>query len=128
MGRFYNDSIAVEYRALYDNAMQMNIERGTCEFRHDEANVFSVEELVGMQLAHAKDQAKKYFNESISDAFITVCFVFFGTNVTAQVPPFWTHHERRALLDAAEIAGLRVISLINDETAGNLKLFQFFML
>ncbi|CAH1770971.1 15339_t:CDS:2, partial [Entrophospora sp. SA101] len=55
------------------------------------------EELVAMQLSYAKEQAK----------------------VTAQeeVPPYYNQFERQAILDAAEIAGLHVLSLINDQTA-----------
>ncbi len=84
--------------------------RGTCAFASGE-NVLLVEELVGFQLAHARQQCRLYADEPISDAIITV-------------PPFWTHHERHALLDAADLAGLRVLSLINDETAGNLILIN----
>ncbi|CAJ0904470.1 1796_t:CDS:2, partial [Entrophospora sp. SA101] len=55
------------------------------------------EELVAMQLSYAKEQAK----------------------VTAQeeVPPYYNQFERQAILDAAEIAGLHVLFLINDQTA-----------
>jgi hypothetical protein len=34
------------------------------------------------------------------------------------VTPFATQHERQAILDAAELAGLNVLSLMHDETAG----------
>lgn len=38
--------------------------------------------------------------------------------------PFATQYERQAILDAAELAGLNVLSLIHDETAGMVKSFQ----
>jgi len=34
------------------------------------------------------------------------------------VPAFYTQRERQAIIDAAELAGLNVLSLINDHTAG----------
>ena len=81
-----------------------NEERGTCSFQHDKDTVYTVEELVAMQLAHAKHQCEIYAEESITDAIITV-------------PPYWSHHERQAILDAADMAGIKVLSLLNDETA-----------
>lgn len=44
----------------------------------------------------------------------------FGINVVIQVAPYMTQYERQAILDAAELAGLNVLTLIHDETAGNL--------
>lgn len=35
-----------------------------------------------------------------------------------QVPPFWGQDERQAVMDAAELAGLKVLSLMNENTAG----------
>jgi len=40
-----------------------------------------------------------------------------------KVPPYFNQFERQALLDAAELANLRVFSLINDETAGEIDFF-----
>lgn len=34
------------------------------------------------------------------------------------MPPYFTQFERQAILDGAELAGLRILSLMNDETAG----------
>jgi len=34
------------------------------------------------------------------------------------VPAFWTQKERQALLDAASLAGLNVLSLLNENVAG----------
>ncbi len=41
-------------------------------------------------------------------------------DVVLAVPPFFTDRQRRALLDAAEIAGVRVLRLINEGTAAAL--------
>jgi hypoxia up-regulated 1 len=35
-----------------------------------------------------------------------------------KVTPFATQFERQAILDAAELAGLNVLALMHDETAG----------
>ena len=60
--------------------------------------------LVGLILQHAKLQAQVYGNDTVTGAVLTV-------------PPYFKQHQRLALLDAADIADLRVISLFNDETA-----------
>ncbi|KAJ3336011.1 Hypoxia up-regulated protein 1, partial [Kappamyces sp. JEL0680] len=78
--------------------------RGTVAFQHDETTVFELEELVAMLIKHCKAQAEAYSNIKVSGAVITV-------------PPHFTQFERQAFLDAAEIAGVRVYALINDETA-----------
>ena len=62
------------------------------------------QELVGMVLSHARDQAANMAGERIVDAVITV-------------PPFFTQFERQAVLDAAELAGLKVLRRINVDTA-----------
>ncbi len=64
----------------------------------------SAEEAVAMLFAKAKDIAA-------SNALA-------GRDVVVTVPPFLTQQERQALLDAAAIAGLHVVALINDGTAG----------
>lgn len=65
----------------------------------------SVEEVVTMKLKHIKRMAEKETEADIKDCVITV-------------PPFWTYKERQALLDASEMAGLNVLGLINENTAG----------
>jgi hypoxia up-regulated 1 len=72
LGRLYGDPIAEEYRKTYDNTMVKDDVRATCTFEHDKSSTYSVEELVAMQLSHAKQQAEIYANEPIKDAVITV--------------------------------------------------------
>ncbi|KAI8915453.1 Hsp70 protein-domain-containing protein [Powellomyces hirtus] len=104
LGKLYDDPIAEAYRATYTNTMVRDPVRGTCAFKFNETTTFSVEELVAMQLAYAKKQAEVAGQEFVAGAVLTV-------------PPYWGQFERQALLDAAELASLRVLSLINDETA-----------
>jgi hypoxia up-regulated 1 len=69
---------------------------------------FTPEELVAMVLTHAKDITAAYgVTAPVKDCVLTV-------------PSFYTQHERRALLDAAELAELNVLALINENTAAAL--------
>jgi len=70
---------------------------------------YTPEELIAMVLTHAKEITAAYGTGSaaIKDCVLTV-------------PSFYTQHERMALLDAAELAGLNVLSLIDETTASAL--------
>lgn len=84
--------------------MVESADRKTVSFKHDASTTYSVEELIAMQLANARKDVERFAEEPVRDAVITV-------------PPFWSQVERQAILDAAEIAGIRVLALMNDETA-----------
>lgn len=58
-----------------------------------------------MILEHAKHVAEKFAEQSINDAVITV-------------PPYFNQAERRAMVRAGELAGLKILQLMNDNTAG----------
>ncbi|KAF7186524.1 Hypoxia up-regulated protein 1 [Pseudocercospora fuligena] len=85
-------------------------ELGTTVFKSasfpSDASPFSVEELVGMELASIKRNAENMAgkNSVVEDAVITI-------------PPFYTADERRAIVKAANYAGLNVMSLISDGLA-----------
>ncbi|KAL7748821.1 lumenal Hsp70 protein [Sorochytrium milnesiophthora] len=106
LGRLYaDDEHALQYRKLYGASnMISHPQRGTVAFQHSDDLVFTVEELVAMQLQHAREQAEAAANEPCKEAVITI-------------PPFFNQFERQALVDAAQLAGLRVLALIHDETA-----------
>ncbi|TPX35714.1 hypothetical protein SmJEL517_g01888 [Synchytrium microbalum] len=104
LGRKYHDKQATEYRDSYPNRLLPHPHRESCSFKADDGDIYTTEELVAMQLAYAKSLAQDYGAEAVSGAVITV-------------PPYFNHFERQAILDAAEIAGLRVYSLMNDATA-----------
>ncbi|GAA6060896.1 hypothetical protein JCM10212_000179 [Sporobolomyces blumeae] len=65
---------------------------------------FPVEEILAMQFTLAKELAEEQANELVRETVITV-------------PGWFTENERRAVLDAADVAGLRVVGLVNDGTA-----------
>jgi len=69
---------------------------------------YTPEELVAMVLSHAKDfTVADGVTTQIKDCVLTV-------------PSFYTQHERRAILDAASLADLNVLALIDETTAAGL--------
>ncbi|KAJ8934580.1 hypothetical protein NQ314_013270 [Rhamnusium bicolor] len=79
-------------------------DRGTILFKHDDENLYSPEELIAQLLVKAKEFAENGAHQPIKECVLTV-------------PGFFNQVERRALLQAAELAGLKVLQLINDYTA-----------
>ncbi|XP_057663331.1 hypoxia up-regulated protein 1 [Diorhabda carinulata] len=79
-------------------------ERKTISFKIDEETTFSVEELVAQLLGKAREFAETGAQQPIKECVLTV-------------PGFFNQVERKALLQAAELAGLKVLQLINDYTA-----------
>lgn len=45
-----------------------------------------------------------------------------------KVTPFANQYERQSILDAAELAGLNVLTLMHDETAGKKKNVTFYLI
>lgn len=72
--------------------------------QHGENNTFAVHELIAMIFQQARKIAEKEDGGRIVDACITV-------------PNFFTQDERQQVIEAAQIAGLNVLSLINQGTA-----------
>ncbi|KAJ5097349.1 Hsp70 chaperone Hsp88 [Penicillium angulare] len=65
---------------------------------------FSATQLVAMYLTKIKDITSKELRLPVSD-------------VTVSVPAWFTDVQRRAMIDAGDIAGLNVLRLVNDTTA-----------
>ncbi|KAE8351132.1 heat shock protein 70 family [Aspergillus coremiiformis] len=105
IGRSFNDpdvQIEQEYNtaAICDVNGQAGVE---VSFRQKKEK-FSATQLVAMYLAKIRDITSAELNLPVSD-------------VTISVPAWFTDVQRRAMLDAGEIAGLKVLRLINDTTA-----------
>ncbi|XP_011252680.1 hypoxia up-regulated protein 1 isoform X2 [Camponotus floridanus] len=79
-------------------------ERKTIVFRLNENTTYTPEELLAQILHKGKEMAETSAQQKINEAVITV-------------PGFFNQAERRALIQAAELAGLKVLQLINDYTA-----------
>jgi len=72
--------------------------------RYGSNSTFRPEEMVAFVLSYAKQIAEGHAGSAVKDCVITV-------------PPFFGHLERHAMLNAAAIAGLNVLSLIHDPSA-----------
>jgi hypoxia up-regulated 1 len=78
--------------------------RGTVALRRPDGTEWTVEELIAMQLGYVRELAESTAKEKVSDVIVTI-------------PPYYTQHERDAVVDAVEIAGMRTLALIHDGTA-----------
>lgn len=81
-----------------------------------EGEDYTPEELVAMLLHHAKDIAQVYAGEQGAVGSAAAA----ARDCVLTVPSFATAHERRALLDAASLADLNVLGLIEENTASAL--------
>jgi hypoxia up-regulated 1 len=79
-------------------------DRNTLIFRIDEETTYSPEELLAQILHKAKEFAEMSAGQKIKEAVITV-------------PGFFNQAERSALLQAAELAEIKVLQLFNDYSA-----------
>uniref|UniRef100_H2YJQ1 Hypoxia up-regulated protein 1 n=1 Tax=Ciona savignyi TaxID=51511 RepID=H2YJQ1_CIOSA len=82
---------------------------GTVTFVHDaEKKIFySPEELMGMMLNYSRNMAEEYAQQPIDACVLTV-------------PAYFNQAERKSLLYAADLAGLKVSQLMDDNTAAAL--------
>lgn len=68
---------------------------------------YSPEELLGMLLSKCREYAQEFTRQPVKEAVLTV-------------PPYFNQAERRAVLVAAELADIKVLQLMNSNTAGKL--------
>lgn len=104
LGKTYDHPLVQLFRKRFPYYEIVESDRGTIEFVHDDKTKFTPEELVAQILAKAKDFAEINHGQQISECVITV-------------PGYFNQAERRALKEAASLAGLNVLQLINDYTA-----------
>jgi heat shock protein 1/8 len=71
---------------------------------HGEKKVFSPEEISSMVLTKMKDIAESFMGKTVKDAVVTV-------------PAYFNDSQRQATKDAAAIAGLNCLRIINEPTA-----------
>lgn len=106
LGRSSNDPEIADYEKKFINAQLIDIQ-GSVGVKVNflgEPREFSYTQLVGMYLGALRDIAARELKSGVSDVVISV-------------PGWFTDSQRRALLDAAQIAGLNPLRLINDSTA-----------
>lgn len=82
--------------------------RGTVSFKVDDGTEYTAEELVAMVLSYAMNLAEFHSKVPIKDAVISV-------------PPYFGQAERNGLLQAAQLAGINVLSLINEHSGAALQ-------
>uniref|UniRef100_A0A3Q0SN27 Hypoxia up-regulated protein 1 n=1 Tax=Amphilophus citrinellus TaxID=61819 RepID=A0A3Q0SN27_AMPCI len=105
LGKKYNNRQVDLYRKSFpEHQIQEDPVRGTIYFKNSEEMQYTPEELFGMVLNYSRGLAQDFAEQPIKDAVITV-------------PAFFNQAERRAVLHAAHMAGLKVLQLINDNTA-----------
>ncbi|CAF0990927.1 unnamed protein product [Brachionus calyciflorus] len=73
----------------------------------NENRIFSLEEISAFILREMKNVASLHLNQNIKQAVITV-------------PAYFNDSQRQATIDAAKIAGLKVLNLLNEPTAAAL--------
>ncbi|XP_048093279.1 hypoxia up-regulated protein 1 [Alosa alosa] len=99
-----NPQVSLYKQHFPEHQIEKDEERGTAIFKLSEELVYSPEEILGMVLNDSRSLAQDFAEQPIKDAVITV-------------PAFFNQAERRAVLQAARMAGLKVLQLINDNTA-----------
>ncbi|MCJ8742533.1 hypothetical protein PDJAM_G00083110 [Pangasius djambal] len=100
------DNLQVEHYQKHfpEHQILRDEKRGTVYFKYSEEMQYTPEELLGMVLNYSRGLAEDFAEQTIKDVVITV-------------PAFFNQAERRAVLQAAQVAGLKVLQLINDNTA-----------
>ncbi|XP_077449375.1 hypoxia up-regulated protein 1 isoform X1 [Stigmatopora argus] len=105
IGKKYNNPQVAVYRKRFpEHQLLVDAVRDTVYFKESEKMEYTPEELLGMMLNYSRGLAQDFAEQPIKDAVITV-------------PAFFNQAERRAVLQAAQMAGLNVLQLINDNTA-----------
>ncbi|OCF74005.1 heat shock 70kDa protein 4 [Kwoniella mangroviensis CBS 8886] len=106
IGRSLSDPEIEEYEKKFINAQLVDV-NGSAGVKVNylgEPTEFSYTQLVAAFLGKLRDTAANELKQSVSDVVIAV-------------PGWYTDVQRRAMLDAANIAGLNPLRLINDTTA-----------
>ncbi|KAM5370551.1 hypothetical protein ACJZ2D_008484 [Fusarium nematophilum] len=107
-GRSFNDpDTQIEQQYVTATLADVNGQVGAEVSYLGNKEKFSATQLVAMYLSKIRQTAAAELKLPVSD----VCM---------SVPPWFTDIQRRALIDAAEIAGLKLLRLINDGTAAAL--------
>ncbi|ROJ62465.1 Heat shock 70 kDa protein 4 [Anabarilius grahami] len=105
-GRAFSDPYiqAAKSGLVYDLAQMPNGTTGIKVMYMEEEKVFGIEQVTAMLLTKLKETAEAALKKPVADCVISV-------------PSFFTDGERRSVIDAAQIAGLNCLRLMNDTTA-----------
>lgn len=105
-GRAFSDPYiqAAKSGLVFDLAQMPTGTTGIKVMYMEEEKVFSIEQVTAMLLNKLKETAEAALKKPVADCVISV-------------PSFFTDVERRSVMDAAQIAGLNCLRLMNDTTA-----------
>lgn len=106
LGRNYDDPfVQDQLKTLpFQTLKQNDGSVGICVNYLNKEHVFSPEQLTAMLFTKLKDISENEIQNKVHDCVLAV-------------PSYFTNNERKALLNAASIAGLNVLRLINETTA-----------
>ncbi|KAK4809507.1 hypothetical protein QYF61_015064 [Mycteria americana] len=102
--RIDNPHVALYRSRFPEHELVKDEKRQTVVFKLSQMIQYSPEEMLGMVLNYSRGLAEEFAEQPIKDAVITV-------------PAYFNQAERRAVLHAARMADLKVLQLINDNTA-----------
>ncbi|KAM3600724.1 uncharacterized protein V6R79_001434 [Siganus canaliculatus] len=105
-GRAFSDPYvqSVKTNLVYSLAQMPSGSTGIKVMYMEEEKVFSVEQVTGMLLTKLKETAESALKKPVADCVISV-------------PSYFTDAERRSVMEAAQIAGLNCLRLMNETTA-----------
>ncbi|MEQ2220728.1 Heat shock 70 kDa protein 4 [Ilyodon furcidens] len=108
-GRAFSDPIvqAAKSNLVYDLAQMPSGATGIKVMYMEEERVFNIEQITGMLLTKLKETAESALKKPVVDCVISV-------------PSYFTDAERSSVMDAAQIAGLNCLRLMNETTAVSL--------
>ncbi|XP_078283022.1 hypoxia up-regulated protein 1 [Rhinoraja longicauda] len=105
LGKLLENPQVEQYRKRFpEHQLVAAVPRGTVLYKVSDELYYSPEELLGMVLNYSRILAQEFAEQPIRDLVITV-------------PVYFNQAERRAVIQAAQMAGLKVLQLINDNTA-----------
>ncbi|NXU59802.1 HYOU1 protein, partial [Turnix velox] len=105
--RMDNPHVALYRSRFPEHELLEDERRQTVVFQLSQTTRYSPEEMLGMVLNYSRGLAEEFAEQPIKDAVITV-------------PAFFNQAERRAVLQAARMADIKVLQLINANTAAAL--------
>jgi len=111
LGRMADDPILNQYGfGEYDLPFKITKHetRGTVVIEHDTGEKFQPEEVLAYIFSYIREISETHLEQKVSEAVITV-------------PPFMTEHERRLIHESAALVDLKVLMLLNDNTATALR-------
>uniref|UniRef100_A0A1A8F9G7 Heat shock protein 4b n=1 Tax=Nothobranchius korthausae TaxID=1143690 RepID=A0A1A8F9G7_9TELE len=105
-GRAFSDPFvqSLKNSLVYDLAQMPSGTTGIKVMYMEEEKVFSIEQVTAMLLTKLKETAENALKKPVADCVVSV-------------PCYYTDAERRSVIDAAQIAGLNCLRLMNETTA-----------